>query len=110
MGSFAYTHFQIPNSEEPDLMLFESGRKNCVDLPGMPCAEDGQANRFYAFRAAARSRHPGGVHVAYADERVEWVSDTIDLDTWRRKGSLAEKRLDEDDDDVEFKVRISDRF
>ena len=109
MGAFAYTHFQLPNSEEPDLLLISSGRKHCIDLPEMPCAEEGQANLFYKFRAAARSRHPGGLHVGFADGVVKWVSDTIELDTWRRMGSLAEERVDEDDD-VPFVVRNIDRF
>jgi prepilin-type processing-associated H-X9-DG protein len=38
--------------------------------------------------AAARSRHPGGVHVAMADGAVQWVSDNIALSVWRALGSI----------------------
>ena len=113
MGAFAYTHFNLPNSDEehPDVMRYDSGHKDCVNLPKMPCADEGQSKKYYKYHAAARSRHPGGLHVAYADERVKWVSDTIDINTWRRMGSLAEERINEDgDEDEEFIVRNKDRF
>ena len=36
----------------------------------------------YGWRAA-RSRHPGGVHVLLGDGAVRFVGDNIDLATWR---------------------------
>ncbi len=36
---------------------------------------------------AARSRHPGGVHLLLADGSVRFVSDTINLSTWQALGS-----------------------
>lgn len=110
MGAFAYTHFQLPNSKEPDLMRFGSGQKDCVDLPEMPCADEGQGKKWNKYRVAARSRHAGGVFIAYADERVEWVGDDIELDVWRRMGSTAKDRRTSKDDDEEFRVLSSDRF
>jgi prepilin-type processing-associated H-X9-DG protein len=35
----------------------------------------------------ASSRHPGMVHVVFADGHVSAISDSIDLDTWRALGS-----------------------
>jgi prepilin-type processing-associated H-X9-DG protein len=36
----------------------------------------------------ARSRHPGGVNVGFADGSVHFISETVDLDTWRAVGSI----------------------
>ena len=108
MGSFAYTHLNLPNSEEPDAMLMGSGEAHCVDRKNvMPCEDQG--SEWYEFHAAARSRHPGGVHIAFAGEVVEWINDDIELDVWRRMGSQAEQRPDEDRD-VAFEVQPRDRF
>ncbi len=38
---------------------------------------------------AARSRHPGGVNVAMADASVQFVSDTINIDAWQAKATIA---------------------
>jgi prepilin-type N-terminal cleavage/methylation domain-containing protein len=38
---------------------------------------------------AARSRHPGGVHVGLADVSVRFVSDSIDINVWRAAGTIA---------------------
>ncbi len=38
--------------------------------------------------ATAASFHPGGVHVAFADAHVEFVSDHIDRQVWRSQGSI----------------------
>ena len=37
---------------------------------------------------AARSRHPGGVDVAYADGSVHFIGDSIDRQTWWRIGAM----------------------
>lgn len=39
--------------------------------------------RFSPGWVAARSRHPGGVNVAFADGAVRFVSDSVDLSVWR---------------------------
>ncbi len=38
---------------------------------------------------AARSNHPGGVNVGFADGSVRFISQTIELTTWRALGSIA---------------------
>lgn len=37
----------------------------------------------------ARSRHPGGVHVLFADGHVTFTSDSVDLDIWRAVASRS---------------------
>ena len=61
-----YDHRLTPNSAVPD----------CVRVAPMREAWK-----------AARSRHPGGVHLLLADGSVRFVSDTINLSTWQALGS-----------------------
>jgi prepilin-type processing-associated H-X9-DG protein len=49
-------------------------------IPNPPC--DTQSGINY-FKAAARSRHPNGVNAAMCDASVHFVTDSIDLATWR---------------------------
>ncbi len=76
--SAGFETFATPNSTDPDL-LQQSIYCKPTD-PNPPCA--GQAGLNY-FRAAARSRHPGGVNVAMCDGSVQFVVDDVDLTTWR---------------------------
>ncbi len=62
----AYYHWHGPNSPVPD------------------CAKWSPLRSLWQ---TARSRHPGGVNVALVDGSVHFVSETIDLDTWRALGS-----------------------
>ncbi len=41
----------------------------------------------YAAIKSARSRHPGGANVLMADGAVRFVSDSVDLTTWRNVGA-----------------------
>ena len=45
-----------------------------------PCNAQSVGN---LFKAAARSRHPGGVNVVMCDSSVRFVADEVDLATWR---------------------------
>ena len=38
---------------------------------------------------AARSRHVGGVQVLLADGSVRFMSDNVNLNTWRKLGTKA---------------------
>ncbi len=65
-----YNHFYTPNSSTPDCN-----------------------NEFHNFAlTAARSVHPGGVHIALCDGSVHFVSDNVNLATWR---ALATRAKDE---------------
>ena len=56
---------------------------NCVDRPaeGLPCTDAGFANATHTL--ASRSRHNGGVHAAFCDGSTRFLSDDIDVWTWR---------------------------
>jgi type II secretory pathway pseudopilin PulG len=69
-----------PNSSAPDVRA-QCGAVSSA-MPGMPCVVG--AARY----AAARSLHPGGVHVLLADGSLRFVSDSIDLAVWRAAGSM----------------------
>jgi len=77
-----YTHYDTPNNSNPDVMF----PSTCVDAPPeMPCQ---QAAGFDAstWHTAARSRHPGGVNVVFADGHTNFFSDDISLATWQAVG------------------------
>jgi prepilin-type N-terminal cleavage/methylation domain-containing protein/prepilin-type processing-associated H-X9-DG protein len=43
--------------------------------------------------AAARSRHPGGVNVLMGDGAVGFVSDSVDIDTWRSLATISNSEV-----------------
>ena len=77
-----YEHFDTPNSSAPDIM--HPG--TCAEAPDMPC-EKASSYDMSLWHNAARSRHPGGVNVAFADGHVTFVEDSIDLAIWRALGA-----------------------
>jgi prepilin-type N-terminal cleavage/methylation domain-containing protein/prepilin-type processing-associated H-X9-DG protein len=88
MGGAAYTHYNTPNSGRDALQ----GQECVDDWPDLPC--DLQCpNYLDCEHAAARSRHPGGVHVAYADGHVALCGNTIDAAVWRALGTVAGDEL-----------------
>ena len=97
MGSIAYTHLYTPNTSVGDLM-WDGTNPECVNNPsnGLPCIYGG-ARDFANFYASARSRHPGGVNVVFADDHVTFVSDTVSTTTWRAVGSINGGEVISDD-------------
>jgi prepilin-type N-terminal cleavage/methylation domain-containing protein/prepilin-type processing-associated H-X9-DG protein len=61
--------------------------QRCVsDDPTLPCVEsteDGGGNKY-----SARSRHLGGVNVAFADGSVAFIRDGINPDTWKALSTM----------------------
>ena len=53
---------------------------NAYKLSGAPA----QANSQYSFNTVVNSQHPGGIHLLMADGAIRFVSDNIDMDTFRR--------------------------
>ncbi|WP_339730267.1 DUF1559 domain-containing protein [uncultured Gimesia sp.] len=52
--------------------------------------KDGSSGQPQVLLAAARSFHHGGVQVLLCDGAVRFVSDSIDIETWRRLGDKAD--------------------
>jgi prepilin-type N-terminal cleavage/methylation domain-containing protein/prepilin-type processing-associated H-X9-DG protein len=89
MGAFCYTHLNTPNSSAGDALFRSSGYARCVEVsPQLPC-DSAAPTRLDLHHAAARSRHPGGIQCAFADGHVSFISDTIDMYTWRLLGDIA---------------------
>lgn len=88
MGSATYMHLNTPNSSVGDALLVGGGQYNCVPEDDMPCS-DSAGNTYYNEYASARSRHPGGVNVAFADGHVSFFTDEVDLLTWQWLSTIA---------------------
>ncbi len=54
-------------------------------------------DRPYFAMGAFGSRHPGGANFVYADGRVEFITDAVDLETYIKFGTRASQELDPDD-------------
>ena len=83
-------HFETylpPNSSQPDV-LESSGYCKPANPMNPPCAGRSSSNHE---TIAARSRHPGGVQCSMCDGSVRFISNSVNLDTWRWLGSAAGK-------------------
>jgi prepilin-type N-terminal cleavage/methylation domain-containing protein/prepilin-type processing-associated H-X9-DG protein len=105
VGGALFSTFDTPNSTNADVVVLcanATGRSS--DLPDQnymapcistltnctPSLNNGNAWSDYTqWRAAARSRHPAGVNAAFADGSVRFVTNTVDLVTWRAVGTKA---------------------
>jgi prepilin-type processing-associated H-X9-DG protein len=81
--SAAFETFSTPNSSDPDRMQQATYCKPYE--PNPPCSAATAGN----VRAAARSRHPGGVNAIMCDGSVQYVVDDVDLATWRAGSSTG---------------------
>jgi prepilin-type N-terminal cleavage/methylation domain-containing protein len=77
-GAGFSTYFE-PNASSPDVSIFGS-YCDITENDVSPCVQQGRRT---ASMYAARSHHPQGVGVALCDASVRFVSDSIDLNTWR---------------------------
>jgi len=78
--SAVYNHHSTPNSAEFD----------CVSAKLL--APISQQYAGYGWRAA-RSFHPGGVNVAYADGSLRFVGDGVDLAVWQAAATRAGQEI-----------------
>ena len=85
MGGSCYTHWTTPNSSVGDNMY----PGECSHHPerNLPCSSS-PVRIMDQHYAAARSRHPGGVHLAFADGHVAFIDETIDTINWRLLGGI----------------------
>jgi type II secretory pathway pseudopilin PulG len=76
-----------PNASVPDI-LYPSWCPTPVNRPelNLPC-RPGSSNGSDNW-ATARSRHPGGVHVAHGDGSSRLARDDVDLSVWQALGSI----------------------
>jgi prepilin-type N-terminal cleavage/methylation domain-containing protein/prepilin-type processing-associated H-X9-DG protein len=81
-GIFRFHTVTTPNSSAPDLISSTTFFTPNND-PLMPVALGNPQ------RAAARSRHAGGVNAAMCDGSVRFFTNTIDLRTWQALGSMS---------------------
>ena len=89
MGGFSYTHLHSPNTSVGDAMW----PGNCVAGTNMPPCDNSVSRHRHLHHAAARSRHPGGVQVAFADGHVTFIGETIDWNVWQRLGAIADGQV-----------------
>ncbi len=90
-GAFAYNHLYTPNTSVGDAPSALSNNR-CVPTPQMPCSGSPGTGWDKTY-SSARSFHPGGVNVVFADGHVEFITDVIDLDIWRLLASIADGEM-----------------
>jgi prepilin-type processing-associated H-X9-DG protein len=88
VGAFSYLHLYTPNTsigDAPSAVKYE----RCVATENMPCNPNLTSSVEYSNAySSARSFHPDGVNVVFADGHVEFVTDVIDLILWQRLGQI----------------------
>jgi prepilin-type N-terminal cleavage/methylation domain-containing protein/prepilin-type processing-associated H-X9-DG protein len=80
-GVFRFHTLLTPNTSTPDQI--DSGWFQATGDPLMP-ATTASGNEYNA----ARSRHQGGVNVAFCDGSVRWISNNVSLTTWEALGTM----------------------
>jgi hypothetical protein len=79
--------FWPPNTTSPDANQYGPGESNGYcdpDPPNPPCVRNSSA---YPTIQSSRSQHPQGVNAGLCDGSVRFISNTIQLETWRNLGS-----------------------
>ncbi|MFM7319064.1 MAG: H-X9-DG-CTERM domain-containing protein, partial [bacterium] len=92
MGGCAYVCRFTPNGSL-DYLKLQNGYDQMPNAPGLFCVNEPQlpcqpgssdSDQF----AGSRSRHPGGVNVAFADGSVRFVKNSINGITWTALHSI----------------------
>ena len=100
-----FTTFQSPNAPDPDIMYGSQATDFCkypyADNP--PCVEqssvytDGRPVETSSSRFGARSRHPSGVSAAMCDGSARFVSDEINIESWRALSTMKGREIIEEE-------------
>ena len=77
-GGCLYMHDFLPNHVGSD--LDRDLTRYCVSVDNAPCTGTTWQGDW---RHDARSAHPGGVNLMMVDTSVRFISDDVDLDTWK---------------------------
>jgi len=85
-GGSHFETFLTPNSPLPDRT-----EQSCTPAVRLnpPCINRDVGNADQEETIAARSRHPSGVHATMCDGSTHFVSNNVDLNTWRALGTAA---------------------
>jgi prepilin-type N-terminal cleavage/methylation domain-containing protein/prepilin-type processing-associated H-X9-DG protein len=78
-GVFRFHTINTPNSSVPDNVGWAITNTDPIFMP---------VNATSPQHNAARSRHSGGVHTAFADGTCRFVSNSIAIGTWRALGTM----------------------
>jgi prepilin-type N-terminal cleavage/methylation domain-containing protein/prepilin-type processing-associated H-X9-DG protein len=80
-GTYQVFTKETPNSKEKDV-------STCADRPeiGLPCTNISTVEADYTL--VSRSRHVGGVTVAFCDGSVRFVAEDVDLAAWQAASSI----------------------
>jgi prepilin-type N-terminal cleavage/methylation domain-containing protein/prepilin-type processing-associated H-X9-DG protein len=107
VGAAGFSTFDTPNSSNadqvelcPNVTLLadqialgvQPGSGNCYvadNIYRAPCISLGPGTDPPSARAAARSKHTGGVNVTLADGSVRFITNNISVGTWRGLGTIA---------------------
>jgi prepilin-type processing-associated H-X9-DG protein/prepilin-type N-terminal cleavage/methylation domain-containing protein len=94
LGSCFYSHKYPPNTAAMDYLEFCDNAPGKVDdelgivNPEAPCSQDFAPPRG-PWVQTSRSRHPGGVNIAYCDGHVAFATDDVSIDVWHAVSSRA---------------------
>jgi prepilin-type N-terminal cleavage/methylation domain-containing protein/prepilin-type processing-associated H-X9-DG protein len=81
-GHFRFQTLLTPNSTAPDII--QDGWFQEVKDPLMPAVAGGRSDQV----AGARSRHTGGVNVAFCDGSIRFVANSVTLATWQALSTM----------------------
>lgn len=92
----------MPNFLGPNFdMLYDCPEPELSQFEGMPCMQFSETSvEFHWLSAAPRSRHTGGVNVAFIDGRVGFLSDEVDPFTMAYLVSIDHRQVIDPEDAV----------
>ncbi len=91
MAASSYTHFNTPNSSAGDKVWHRPPMDTTIPVDRPQATSEDETH------AAARSNHPSGVNVTFADGHVAFYQDEVDIVLWSAIATIAgEEALSEE--------------